>query len=136
MSDAPRPLPAAGARHMLRVLTPDRRRTLVTFGAAVLVFVVGAFLHKGFASAGSVKAILVVASFVGIVAAGQTFVIFVGGIDLSVPWVLNAAGILFATTSLGGIPAPPTPCWLRWRWVPRSVPSTASASRTSPCPRW
>ena len=101
MSDAPPALPAAGARHMLRVLTPDRRRTLVTFGAAVLVFVVGAFLHEGFASPGSVKAILVVASFVGIVAAGQTFVIFVGGIDLSVPWVLNAAGILFATASLG-----------------------------------
>jgi ribose transport system permease protein len=83
------------------VLTPDRRRILVAIGAAVLVFVVGAFLHKGFASVPSIKAILIVASFVGFVAAGQTFVILVGGIDLSVPWVLNAAGILFATASLG-----------------------------------
>ena len=33
-------------------------------------------------------------SFVGLVAAGQMFVIRVGGIDLSVPWVLNAAAIL------------------------------------------
>jgi ribose transport system permease protein len=82
-------------------LTHDRRRTLVAFAGAVLVFVVGAFLHHGFASAGSVKAILVVASFVGFVAAGQTLVILVGGIDLSVPWVLNGAGILFATFSLG-----------------------------------
>ena len=47
------------------------------------------------------SAILEVASFVGFVAAGQTFVILVGGIDLSVPWVLNAAGILFAVGSLG-----------------------------------
>ena len=49
----------------------------------------------------SVNAILEVASFVGFVAAGQTFVILVGGIDLSVPWVLNSAGILFAVFSLG-----------------------------------
>ena len=82
-------------------LTPERRRTLVAFAAAVLVFVVGGFLHSGFASVGSIDAILVVASFVGLVAAGQAFVILVGGIDLSVPWVLNAAGILFATSSLG-----------------------------------
>ena len=34
-------------------------------------------------------------------AAGQTFVILIGGIDLSVPWVLNAAAILLATSSLG-----------------------------------
>jgi ribose transport system permease protein len=82
-------------------LTQDRRRTLVTFAFALIVFVVGAFLHSGFASWGSVTAILEVASFVGFVAAGQTFVILVGGIDLSVPWVLNAAGILFAISSLG-----------------------------------
>ena len=82
-------------------LTADRRRTLVTFAFALIVFVVGAFLHSGFASWGSVSAILEVASFVGFVAAGQTFVILVGGIDLSVPWVLNAAGILFAVASLG-----------------------------------
>ena len=83
------------------LLTVDRRRILVTFGAAILVFLVGAFLHPGFASAASVKAILVIASFVGLVAAGETFVLLVGGIDLSIPWVLNAAGVLFATASLG-----------------------------------
>jgi ribose transport system permease protein len=67
----------------------------------VLVFAIGAALHPGFASAGSIKAILLTASFVGFVAAGQTFVVLVGGIDLSVPWVLNGAAILLVTTSLG-----------------------------------
>jgi ribose transport system permease protein len=81
--------------------TRDRRRTLVAFSFAVIVFVVGAFLHSGFASWGSTSAILEVASFVGFVAAGQTFVILVGGIDLSVPWVLNSTAILFAVFSLG-----------------------------------
>ncbi len=87
--------PAAIVRIQNR-LTRDRRRTLVAFAFAVSVFVVGGFLHSGFANWGSVSAILEVASFVGFVAAGQTFVILVGGIDLSVPWVLNASGILFA----------------------------------------
>jgi len=88
-------------RQLLASLTPDRRRVLYAFGAAILVFVVGDLLHSGFASTGSVKAILVIASFVGFVAAGQTFVVLVGGIDLSVPWVLNAAAILLVTSSLG-----------------------------------
>ncbi len=44
---------------------------------------------------------LVVASFVGFVAAGQMFVILIGGIDLSVPWVLNAAAIVMVTTTGG-----------------------------------
>jgi ribose transport system permease protein len=91
----------SGLARARATLTAERRRTLVAVGAAVLVFVVGGFLHSGFASSGSIKAILVVASFVGFVAAGQTFVLLVGGIDLSVPWVLNGAGILFATASLG-----------------------------------
>jgi ribose transport system permease protein len=98
MSESSSPSSGTRARDLLTV---DRRRILVTFGAAILVFVVGAFLHPGFASADSVKAILVIASFVGLVAAGQTFVLLVGGIDLSVPWVLNAAGVMFATASLG-----------------------------------
>jgi ribose transport system permease protein len=88
-------------RHLLLGLTPDRRRVLYAFGAAILVFVVGDLLHPGFASSESVKSILVIASFVGFVAAGQTFVILVGGIDLSVPWVLNGAAILLVTSSLG-----------------------------------
>ncbi|HEY1413929.1 MAG TPA: ABC transporter permease [Rhodopila sp.] len=76
-------------------------RILAAYCAAVLLFVIGAFVHPGFASFGSVTSILLVASFVGLVAAGQCFVILIGGIDLSVPWVLNAAAILLVTTSLG-----------------------------------
>jgi len=83
------------------VITPDRRRIVIAFAAAILIFVIGAVLHHGFASHGSIEAILTVASFVGLVAAGQSFVILVGGIDLSVPWVLTGAAVLFATSSLG-----------------------------------
>ena len=51
-------------------------------------------VEPGFASASGIKTMLVVASFVALVAAGQTFVILIGGIDLSVPWVLNGAAVL------------------------------------------
>ena len=83
------------------VLTQDRRRIAYAAFAAVLLFALGALVRPGFASPGSVSAVLVVASFVGLVAAGQMFVVLIGGIDLSVPWVLNAAAILMVTSSLG-----------------------------------
>jgi ribose transport system permease protein len=79
----------------------DALRVLAAYGAAVLLFIIGAFVHPGFASFPSVTSILLVASFVGMVAAGQCFVVLIGGIDLSVPWVLNAAAILLVTSSLG-----------------------------------
>ncbi|SMF64474.1 monosaccharide ABC transporter membrane protein, CUT2 family [Tistlia consotensis] len=82
-------------------LNRDRRRILYAFLAAILLFAVGEIVHPGFASPGSIGAIVMVASFVGLVAAGQTFVVLIGGIDLSVPWVLNGASILLVTSSLG-----------------------------------
>ena len=82
-------------------LTGNALRVLAAYCAAVLLFIIGELVHPGFASFGSVTSILLVASFVGLVAAGQCFVVLVGGIDLSVPWVLNAAAILLVTSSLG-----------------------------------
>lgn len=82
-------------------ISSDVLRILAAYAAAVLLIVIGAFVHPGFARFESVVSILLVASFVGLVAAGQCFVILVGGIDLSVPWVLNAAAILLVTASLG-----------------------------------
>jgi ribose transport system permease protein len=82
-------------------LTRDSRRIVYAYLAAVLLFVVGEIVHPGFARLDSVTAVLTVASFVGLVAAGQTFVVLIGGIDLSVPWVLNGAAILLVTSSLG-----------------------------------
>ena len=86
---------------ILQRLTPDRRRALYAFGAAVLLFIIGAVVRPSFIEPNSVKSVLVVASFVGFVATGQAFVILIGGIDLSVPWVLNASAILLVTSSLG-----------------------------------
>jgi ribose transport system permease protein len=79
----------------------DQRRVLYAILAAVLLFVVGDIIRPGFADVQGIESVLVLASFVGFVAAGQMFVILIGGIDLSVPWVLNAAAILFVTSTHG-----------------------------------
>ncbi len=82
-------------------LSRDQWRAVYAGCAAVLLFVAGELVRPGFASAGGIESVLVVASFVGFVAAGQMFVILIGGIDLSVPWVLNAAAIVMVTTTGG-----------------------------------
>jgi ribose transport system permease protein len=79
----------------------DQRRVLYAIAAAVLLFVLGEIIRPGFASFRGIESVLVIASFVGFVAAGQMFVILIGGIDLSVPWVLNAAAIVMVTTTRG-----------------------------------
>lgn len=83
------------------VSTPDRRKVVFAWLAVVVLFVVGGLVKSGFASGQSISTILVVASFTGYVATGQMFVILIGGIDLSIPWVLNAGAILLVTSSLG-----------------------------------
>jgi ribose transport system permease protein len=79
----------------------EARRVIYAFAGAILLFVVGQIVHPGFASRNSIQEVLVIASFVGLVACGQMFVILIGGIDLSVPWVLNGAAILLVTSALG-----------------------------------
>jgi ribose transport system permease protein len=82
-------------------IKPDRRLGFYALGAAILVFVVGELIQPGFASANGIKTVLVVASFVGLVAAGQTLVVLIGGIDLSVPWMMNSMAVLLAAVAAG-----------------------------------
>jgi ribose transport system permease protein len=96
MTTSTRPRPT-----VLTALKPDRRRSIYALLAAVAVFIIGDFIQPGFASASGVKTVLVVSSFVGLVAAGQTFVVLIGGIDLSVPWMLNGAAVLLAVVGAG-----------------------------------
>ncbi|MCW8306588.1 ABC transporter permease [Acidiphilium sp. PA] len=84
-----------------RSMAAESRRVVYAIAAAVALFLLGQAVHPGFLGLASVESILVIASFVGLVAAGQCFVILIGGIDLSVPWVLNAGAIVLTTTSLG-----------------------------------
>ena len=59
------------------------------------------FFSPGFLAGSHLRTISVLAAFIGIVSLGQTFVIIGGGIDLSVPWVLNCAAILLTLVAKG-----------------------------------
>jgi len=92
-------------RQLLRLswsrLSRSQRGTALAYIAGIVLFIIGGIYRPGFVRLDNIGQLLLLASFVGIVAAGQTFVILIGGIDLSVPWVLNALAVLLTTTSLG-----------------------------------
>ncbi len=90
--------------HPLRLRTSaqevQRRYPVLQLIALIVVFAVGTATLPGFAHRASINAILVLASFLGIAAGGQTLAILVGGIDLSVPNVIAGANLM--TTALCG----------------------------------
>jgi ribose transport system permease protein len=63
----------------------------------VALIVISSFTIKGFLSAANVRAILLFASFLGIACIGQTLVALMGGLDLSIPFLIGASniGLLF-----------------------------------------
>jgi len=71
----------------------------------IALVVVSAFTIDGFISATNIKAVLLFASFLGIACVGQTLVALMGGLDLSIPFVIGAAniGLLY----LVGLGVPP-----------------------------
>lgn len=70
---------------------------LLAYAGALVIFVLISLYSPGFASPAHIATLIIVASFTGIVGIGQTTVIIGGGIDLSVPWMLNCAAV--ATTA-------------------------------------
>ncbi|MDO8358498.1 MAG: ABC transporter permease, partial [Devosia sp.] len=70
------------------------RLILLAYLGMLVLLAVTALFSPGFLSESNLRSTLVLAAFVGIVALGQTFVIIGGGIDLSIPWVLNSAAVL------------------------------------------
>jgi ribose transport system permease protein len=55
--------------------------------------VISSFSIQGFLSSANIKAILLFASFLGIACIGQTLVALMGGLDLSIPFVIGASNI-------------------------------------------
>jgi ribose transport system permease protein len=73
----------------------------------IALIVISTFTISGFLSASNIKAVLLFASFLGIACVGQTLVALMGGLDLSIPFMIGAANIgLLYLISLG------VPSWL------------------------
>ena len=80
-------------------------RALIAFLGVALVFVLGTLIIPGFGSVFSVRAMLILASLLAIAALGQTLVMILGGIDLSIPFVIGFANVVFASLYGSGTPA-------------------------------
>lgn len=79
-----------GLLKMLRAPSP----ILLAHLGTLLLFVLVSIYSPGFASPAHIGTLIIIASFTGIVGIGQTMVIIGGGIDLSVPWIVNSAAML------------------------------------------
>jgi len=64
-------------------------------GITVLLglFIMGSFIVDGFFSTINLKSMLVFAAFLGLACLGQTLVVLLGGLDLSIPFVIGSANI-------------------------------------------
>ncbi len=81
---------------MSRLVTFVKQPTVIAAALAVLLIVIGEVISPGFAGYSQVISMLRVASFLGVIAIGQTIVILSGGtgIDLSVGKVATFAAII------------------------------------------
>jgi ribose transport system permease protein len=78
----------------LRNLGGKQRPIIIAFGICLVLFAAATLHSPGFAGPNNIGALLTQASLIGLVALGQTLVIIGGGIDLSIPWVVNGAAVL------------------------------------------
>ena len=76
---------------------------LIVLGALV---VISSFTINGFLSAANIRAILLFAAFLGIACVGQTLVALLGGLDLSIPFVIGASNIGLLYIIGLGVPSP------------------------------
>lgn len=67
---------------------------LLAWLAAGCLFLVGSLTISGFSSLPSIKSLLVLAAILGIAAAGQTLVIVLGGIDLSIAALMTLTDVM------------------------------------------
>lgn len=74
----------------------DSKGLIIGGSLLFVLFTVASILVDGFASTNNVRSILLLASFLGLAALGQTLVATVGGLDLSIPFVIGASNILLA----------------------------------------
>jgi len=77
----------------------------VFIGISVLIalFIIGALTIPGFLSLLNMKAMLVFAAFLGLAVVGQTFVALLGGLDLSIPFLIGASNVALMSLITKGV---------------------------------
>lgn len=70
---------------------------------AVLLHATGTILIDGYSSPFSIRAMLVLAALLAVASVGQALVVIIGGIDLSIPYVIGFANVVAAQLTGEGI---------------------------------
>jgi ribose transport system permease protein len=81
-------------------------RVAGAFLVAALLQAIGTALIEGYSAEFAVRALLTLTSFLAIASIGQTLVVILGGIDLSVPFVIGFANVTAAQLYGSGVPFP------------------------------
>ncbi len=78
----------------------------VFIGICVLIalFILGSLTIGGFLSLLNMKSMLVFAAFLGLATVGQTFVALLGGLDLSIPFLIGASNVALMSLISKGVP--------------------------------
>jgi len=66
------------------------------FLMALLLQIIGTLLIPGYSTPFAIRALLVIASLLAVASIGQTLVVILGGIDLSIPFVIGFANVVAA----------------------------------------
>jgi ribose transport system permease protein len=77
------------------------RPVLLAYALVAALCVFGEVAASGFLSMSHVDQLVIEATFIALVAVGQLVVIVSGGIDLSIPWVLNGTSVLLTIFANG-----------------------------------
>ena len=82
----------------MKLSVPRRHRSIALAYVLLLVLVVvGRIVANGFLAVDHIDELIDTGALIGFVALGQGFVILAGGVDLSIPWVVTASGILVSS---------------------------------------
>lgn len=71
-------------------------RVAGAFAVAVALHLLGTLLIPGYSQPFAVRALLVIASLLAVASIGQTLVVILGGIDLSIPFIIGFANVVAA----------------------------------------
>jgi ribose transport system permease protein len=77
-------------------LATTNGRIAAAFLVALLLHLIGTMLIPGYSSPFAIRAILVLAALLAVASVGQTLTVIIGGIDLSIPFVIGFANVVAA----------------------------------------
>ena len=83
----------------------DNRSAFIGLMVLAALFTIGSLKIEGFASTSNIKSMLVFASFLGLACVGQTLVALLGGLDLSIPFVIGSSNVGLLYLIGLGVPA-------------------------------